>query len=81
MLTLNYDKQYDTLHLGLSDGSNAYCADEINNVNIFRDIDSDQITGFVIFGFMEKFQSRSLPLITEPIVIDYESDVIPYINI
>ena len=80
MLTLNYDKQHDVLYLGVSDNSNSYGAEEINNLNVFRDVESDCITGFVIFGFMNKFTEQTLPVITDPFSIDYENDVIPLIN-
>ncbi|MCL2171114.1 MAG: hypothetical protein FWB71_03080 [Defluviitaleaceae bacterium] len=79
MLTLNYDKKYDVLYLGVADNSNSYGAEESNNMNVFRDVDSDCITGFVIFGFMDKYNGRSLPPINEPFAIDYEKDVMPQI--
>jgi len=80
MLTLNYDKRHDVLYLNVADNSNSYGSEVINSINVFRDVDSDCITGFVIFGFMNKFISRTLPPITEPIIIDYATDVIPYIK-
>jgi len=80
MLTLNYDKQYDILYMGVADNSNSYDSEEVNNMNVFRDVDSDCITGFVIQRFMGKFINQELPIITEPFSVDYEKDVIPLIS-
>ncbi|MCL2361788.1 MAG: hypothetical protein FWC73_08260 [Defluviitaleaceae bacterium] len=80
MLTLNYDKHHDVLYLGVADNNNSYGSDFDNNINIFRDIDTDCITGFIIFGFMSKFVTHTLPPITEPFPIDYRNDVLPHIN-
>lgn len=79
MLALNYDKNYDVLYMGVADNSNSYGADMENDINVFRDVDTDAITGFVIFGFMNKFNNHSLPLISEPLAIDFSNDVIPHI--
>jgi len=79
MLTLNYDRHNDVLYLGVSDNSNSYNSEENNNINVFRDVDSDCITGFVIFGFMRKFNTHTLPPICDPFPIDYENDVVPLI--
>lgn len=81
MLKLNYDEQFDVLYVGVADNSNSYGAEQVNNVNIFRDVDSDCITGFVIFKFRHKLASRNLPVITEPFSIDFEKDVIPNLTL
>ena len=81
MLTLNYDSEYDVLYVGVDDNSSSYGAEEANGINVFRDVNSDCITGFVIFEFMSKFESRALPPIIDPLIIDYENDVIPFIRI
>jgi len=79
MLTLNYDKNHDVLYMGVADNSNSYGTDMESDINVFRDVDTDDITGFVIFGFMSKFNTHTLPPISEPLAIDYRNDVIPHI--
>jgi len=55
MLNLSYDKQHDILHIKIADNSNSYGAEDENGVNVFRDAETDQITGYMVFGFVSKF--------------------------
>lgn len=79
MLDVNYDKKSDVLYLGVADNSASYCADENGPFNIFKDLFSDEITGYMIFDFMEKYLSKNLPSITTPVNINFKNDVIPKI--
>ena len=55
MLKLDYDKEHDVLYIKVSDNSNSYGAEEENNINVFRDVETDQITGYMVFDFMSRF--------------------------
>jgi len=55
---LNYDKQNDMLYIGVADNNNSYGAEETSNINVFRDVESDEVTGFMVFDFMRKFAAQ-----------------------
>ena len=57
MLKLNYDKKHDVLYIKVGDNSDSYGAEEENNINVFRDVETDQITGYMVFDFMTRFTS------------------------
>ena len=63
---LNYNNQDDILYMGVADNSNSYGAETTDTLNVFRDVETDEITGFVIFGFNKKYISHRLPQISEP---------------
>ena len=72
MLSLNYDKKSDTLYLGVGDNSQSYCSDVIKGINVFRDLDSDEVTGFLIFAFMDKYKNSKLSHIPEIPLINFD---------
>jgi len=55
---LNYDKQNDMLYVSIADNSNSYGADEVKNITVFRDVDSDNVTGFMVFDFIRNFATQ-----------------------
>ncbi len=77
-LRLNYHKQNDLMYIGIGDNSNSYADQDYGSFVIFKDDDTDEITGYYIFGFLHKYENNTLPLITEPVKIDYEKDIMPF---
>jgi len=47
---INCDKQNKVLYIGIADNSNSYGTELDETLNVFRDVETDEITGFVIFG-------------------------------
>jgi len=78
MLKFNYDNKYDILYVLLADGKNSLGDEEYDGLVVMRDEETDKITGLTIYGFMEKYQNDSLPLLPSEINIDF--DLIPLIN-
>ena len=77
MLEIVYDKQFDVLYLDIADNSQSCGAEIINGVDIFRDLISDDVTGFIIFGFMKRYKNGNLLSIPLAPNIDITKDVIP----
>jgi len=69
---ITYDQKSDSLFIKVSDNSNSYCSDTVDGVNIFRDIESEQITGFLVFAFKKKAADNSLPLFLCDYGIDFQ---------
>ena len=74
MLKFNYDNKYDILYILLSDGKNSLGDEEYDGLVVMRDEETDEITGLTIYGFMEKYQSDSLPLLPSEIDIIYDDE-------
>lgn len=51
----NYDEENDVLYVGLKDRNNSY-GDDIDDLIVLRDMDTDEITGFTILDFSEKIK-------------------------
>ena len=79
MLEINYDWQFDVLYLDIADNSQSCGAETINGVNIFRDLVSDDVTGFIIFDFVEKYRNKRLISIPFAPNINIAKDVFPRI--
>lgn len=74
-LKYNYDGKFDVLYLALGDKSNSYGDDSEQDLIYLKDMDTDELTGVTIMGFLKKYISNSLP--TLPIEI---SNVLPNIG-
>jgi uncharacterized protein YuzE len=81
MLGFNYESNYDTLYISVGDNSNSYCDNTVNGVNVFRDIGSNEVVGFLIFAFADKYKRDSLPVLPFVSEVNYERDVIPLIGV
>jgi len=79
MLKLNYDNKYDILYILLSDGKNSIGDEEYDGLVVMRDEKTDEITGLTIFGFLDKYQKGSLPVLPSEINIDF--DMMPLMSL
>ncbi|MDR0859088.1 MAG: hypothetical protein LBN97_08670 [Oscillospiraceae bacterium] len=61
MLKLNFDAENDILYIAAGDMSNSVADEDLGGASVFRDEDTNEITGFTIFGFLQKSKSNSLP--------------------
>ena len=52
-MKIRYDSQYDVLYCNLVDNANDYSASTDGSVETFRDVDTDEVTGYVIYDFKE----------------------------
>jgi len=80
MLNINYDNNFDVLYLGFDDKSNSVGDEIANGYILMTDDDTKEITGLTIFDFMHQYRNGNLKAISLPIDIDYENDVLPYIE-
>jgi uncharacterized protein YuzE len=54
---VSYDKKYDVLYFSLEDNDNSY-GDEIeDNIVFMKDIDTNEITGITVMGFLRYFSN------------------------
>lgn len=56
---INYDSKFDVMYYSFGDTSNVYGDEDINNIVVMRDIDSDEIKGYTIMGFKRMSESGS----------------------
>ena len=70
-LSCNYDERHDVLYVALGDRRNSYGDDE-NGLVFLRDMDTDELTGITIFGFMKKYLSQTLPSLPSQCRFSYE---------
>ena len=80
MLKINYDEKYDILYMLTSDGKNSLGDEEYDGLVVMRDETTDEITGLTIFGFSNKYQNDSLPVLPDEININFETDVVPFLS-
>lgn len=77
MLSIDYDALYDTLFIEVYKNDNSYEDEVINNISIFRDFETKEITGYLIFGFLQKYKNHTLSSLPFNNSINYEKDIMP----
>lgn len=77
---VNYDERFDVLYVGIGDKTNSYGDDSQDDILVMRDFDTDEITGFTIFGFMKKLKENSLPTIPKETNVSFNRDIIPQVE-
>lgn len=60
MLKINYDKTYDIMYVSVGNKANSYGDEKIDGLVIMKDLDTDEITGFTVFGFKKRLEEGSL---------------------
>ena len=81
MLSLNYDLKYDILSIGIGDKKNSYGDEEYGGLLVIRNEETSSITGFMIFGFGEKYKNNALPPFPDGISISIEDEILPFIEL
>ena len=75
-MILNLDTKYDVLYVTIADRSRSYGDESDDGVVTMRDMATDEITGFIIFDFMEKYKAGILPKLNLPVKIIFSlSDI------
>jgi hypothetical protein len=77
-MLINHDEKYDVLSLSFAENSHSYGCDEHDGIVVFRNMQSDEITGVMIYDFTRRYNDRTIMKINFPFQIDFEKDVMPY---
>lgn len=56
---ISYDSKFDVMYYSFGDTSNVYGDEDINNIVIMKDIDSDEVKGYTIMNFKRMSESGS----------------------
>lgn len=56
---IDYDKTYDVMNLVLGDTSNSYGDEDLGDIVIMKDMDTDAITGYTIMNFSKICRQKS----------------------
>lgn len=56
---ISYDSKFDVMYYSFGDTSNVYGDEDINNIVVMKDIDSDEVKGYTIMGFKRMSESGS----------------------
>lgn len=75
-MKIDYDKEFDTLYVVLTDNSNSY-GDPIGSIILMRDVDTDAITGITVLSYRRQHSSGSLPMLPEETGLTFEKDIDP----
>lgn len=68
----DYDERFDVLYIALGDRNNSYGDDSENGMVYLKDIDTDELTGITILGFIRRYQSNTLPLLPPQCKFTYD---------
>lgn len=69
--TYNYDKKFDTLYYTIGDPRNSYGDEDIDDIVILKNLDTDEIVGITILNFMRHYKNGK----------DYYADIADMIDI
>lgn len=61
---ITYDSKYDILYVNFRTSSNSYGEEDIDHLVIFKDFDTEEITGLTIFDFKRLFEKKDKVLDT-----------------
>ncbi|GHV37663.1 hypothetical protein FACS1894187_15000 [Synergistales bacterium] len=73
---LDYDKQYDILSIGFGDRSNAFGDEADSDYTVMRDMESNKIVGLIVWDFLRKYKSKTLPKWPDGIDINIDTDIV-----
>jgi hypothetical protein len=71
MLTLNHDNKYDILSIYF-DRRPSYADESYDGIEVFHDIDTDEITGLLIYDFLKRYRNGMLNRVAFPVQLDIE---------
>lgn len=55
---INYDTNYDVLHVSIGDTSNSYGEEEPDNIVTLKDINTEKVTGYTIMNFKQMQRTK-----------------------
>ncbi len=73
MFDLKLDDKFDILMIMFTDNSNSYATESRNGIEVFRNIDSKEITAIMIYDFCKRYNNNSLGKVSFPIDIDFRN--------
>lgn len=56
---IDYDSKYDIMYYACGDTTNSYGDEDIDNIIVLKDIDSDEVMGYTIMNFRRICVSHS----------------------
>ena len=56
---VDYDSKFDVMHYSVGDTSNVYGDEDIDNIVVLKDMDSDEIIGYTIMNFKKMIMAGS----------------------
>lgn len=56
---INYDAKFDVLYCSVGDSSNSRAVEDFGDIEVFRDFDTDEITGYTVFNFKTICKEKS----------------------
>lgn len=71
-----YNSRYDVLYLMFSDDGNSYGDDLLYGVVVYRDIDTEEITGYTFTHFFSMYWNDELPELPDNFNVTYEEIII-----
>lgn len=71
-----YNSRFDVLYLMFSDGSNSYGDDSLYGAVVYRDIDTEEITGYTFTHFFSMYWNDELPELPDNFNVTYEEIII-----
>jgi hypothetical protein len=79
MNALNYDKRFDILNIAVAENrGNSIGAEEYDGLVVMRDRTTREVTGLMIYDFMDKLGRRELPPFPNDVSICVENDILPH---
>ena len=56
---INYDPKFDVLYYNIAENENDYSADTNGNIETFRDMETDEVTGYIVFNFRDICENKT----------------------
>lgn len=67
----SYDERHDTIYIYKRGKDYSYGTEETDGIVVFKSIESDEITGIIIYDFKKRVNSNSLNVNNLPFKIDW----------
>ena len=74
-MRVTYIEDVDILEIQLKEGDGSLASEEADNIGVFRNVDTDEITGYAILDF--KYMLNTGELEKFPWIFDYKKDLLP----
>jgi len=75
-MRVTLDREFDILSLSFVDNARSYGGEEYDGIVVFHDMDSDAITGIMIYDFMKRYNNHSIKNVKLPVEVDFDNDII-----
>lgn len=75
-IRLSYDPKHDVLYLVFSDDNNSYGDYSTYGIIVYRDMDTEEITGYTFTHFFSMYWANELPELPDDFHVTYEEIII-----